>query len=57
MKHCAREGWVSPRRRGYGPEDAPDLTQEFFAELLSLAGISRTVTEAKASFALFSWRA
>ena len=42
--HCAMEAlcraywypiYVFVRRRGYGPEDAQDLTQEFFAQLIA----------------------
>ncbi len=40
------------RRRGYGPEDAQDLTQEFFARLLANDGL-RTVSPLKGKFRSF----
>lgn len=33
--------YVYVRRRGYGPEDAQDLTQQFFAQFLEKEGFSR----------------
>lgn len=40
------------RRRGYGPDDAQDLTQEFFARLLSNQGLDR-IDPAKGRFRSF----
>ncbi len=40
------------RRRGYGPEDAQDLTQEFFARLLTNDGLRR-VSPLKGKFRSF----
>ncbi len=40
------------RRRGYGPEDAKDLTQEFFARLLANHGLA-TVSPRKGKFRSF----
>ncbi len=40
------------RRRGYSPEDAQDLTQEFFARLLANHGL-RTVSPLKGKFRSF----
>ncbi len=40
------------RRRGYSPEDAQDLTQEFFAELLARHGLG-SVSPAKGKFRSF----
>jgi RNA polymerase sigma factor (sigma-70 family) len=37
--------YVFARRQGHGPEDASDLTQEFFAQLLARGGLNRATPE------------
>ena len=43
------------RRKGYGPDDAQDLTQELLAQLVRKEHL-RWWTTKKASSALFTWR-
>ena len=43
------------RRRGYSPEDAEDLTQSFFAQLLEHEALA-TEVRAKGSSARSFWR-
>lgn len=45
LQHLCRTYWyplyIYVRRRGHSPEDAQDLTQEFFAQLLKRHGLER----------------
>ncbi len=56
LEQLCRSYWyplyVYVRRRGFGPQDAQDLTQEFFARVLANRGL-RTVTPLKGKFRAF----
>ncbi len=56
LEELCRTYWYSlyvyVRRRSYGPEDAQDLTQEFFTRQLSRQGL-RTVSPEKGRFRSF----